>query len=331
LPSPFWKATTWCTSFRKRNNSSISRDSRMDPITGSTELEAVPVDWDRTKQARILGFALVSILPLAFLWLTMRALASTALENDTYSHIPLIPVVSLFLVYSERQRIFSRLSSGWKVGNSLLLAAAVCFALGKLNPWAGSMENELSVAMLATALAWAGAFALFFGANALRAASFPFLFLVFMIPIPEPLLSRTILFLQEQSANAAGLFFRISGIPVFREGFIFTLPGISIRVAEECSGIRSTLALLITAVLAGHLFLRTLWKKVLLCVLVFPFAILKNGLRIMVLSALAAYVNPGFLHGNLHKYGGMVFFAAGLVPLALILLLLQKTDAERTR
>jgi exosortase len=309
----------------------FSRDNLMDPITESTELKALPVEWDRAKQARILGFALVSILPLALVGFSMRELASTALENDTYSHIPLIPVVSLFLMYSERQRIFSRLSSGWRVGSSLLLAAAVFFVLAKSNLWAGNIENELSVAMLAAVLAWAGAFALFFGANALRAASFPFLFLVFMIPIPEPLLSRTIVFLQEQSANAAGLFFRISGIPVFREGFIFTLPGISIRVAEECSGIRSTLALLITAVLAGHLFLRTLWKKVLLCVLVFPFAILKNGLRIMALSALAAYVNPGFLHGNLHKYGGMVFFVTGLVPLALVLMLLQKTDTGRTR
>src|SRR5208282_917322 len=303
----------------------------MDPITESTELRALPVEWDRAKQARILGFALASILPLAFVWVTMRELASTTLENDTYSHIPLIPLVSLFLVYSERQRIFSRLSSGWKVGSSLLLAAAACFALGKLNPWGGNVENGLSVAMLATVLAWAGAFALFFGANALREASFPFLFLVFMIPIPEPLLSRTILFLQEQSANAAALFFRISGIPVFREGFIFTLPGVSIRVAEECSGIRSTLALLIMAVFAGHLFLRKLWKKVSLCVLVFPFAILKNGLLLMVLSALAAYVNPGFLHGKLHQYGGMGFFVAGLVPLALILMLLQRTEAGGTR
>ena len=303
----------------------------MDPITESTELRALPVEWDRAKQARILGFALASILPLAIVWVTMRDLASTTLENDTYSHIPLIPVVSLFLIYSERQRIFVRLSSGWKVGSSLLAAAAALFVLGKLNPWAGNIENGLSVAMLAAVLAWAGAFALFFGANALRAASFPFLFLVFMIPIPEPLLSRTILFLQEQSANAAALFFRIAGIPVFREGFIFNLPGISIRVAEECSGIRATLALLITAVLAGHLFLRKFWKKALLCVLVFPFAILKNGLRIMALSTLAAYVNPGFLHGNLHKYGGMVFFVAALVPLALILMLLQKTEAGGTR
>jgi exosortase len=299
----------------------------MEPIAQHTDLNAFPIEWDRARQRRIIGFAIISLLPLAFVWFSMRQLAASTLENDTYSHIPLIPAMSLYILYSERKRIFASLSSGWKVGCPLLVSALGCFVLAKTIAWEGT--NQLSMAMLGVVLAWAGAFALFFGTKALREASFPFLFLVFMIPIPEPLLSRTILFLQEQSANAAGLFFRISGIPVFREGFIFTLPGISIRVAEECSGIRSTLALLIMAVFAGHLFLRSLWKKVFLCVLVFPFAILKNGLRIMALSSLAAYVNPGFLHGNLHKYGGMVFFVTGLVPLALILIILQKTETKR--
>jgi len=301
----------------------------MDPAAESTTVRTLPLEWDRAKQARVIGFAVTSLLPLAFVWFSMKELAATTLENDTYSHIPLIPAISLFVLYSERQRIFARLSSGWKVGCALLLAAVTIFAVGSSAPFSGHKESGLSVAMLATVLAWAGAFALFFGAKALREASFPFLFLVFMIPIPEPLLGRSILFLQEQSANAAGLFFRIFGIPVFRDGFVFTLPGVSIRVAEECSGIRSTLALLIMAVLAGYLFLRSPWKKILLCVLVFPFAILKNGLRITTLSALAAYVDPGFLHGNLHKYGGMVFFVTGLVPLALILIILQKTEVKK--
>jgi len=291
----------------------------------------LPAYANRAFVVRLAGFALVSLLPLAVVWISMRELATTTLENDTYSHIPLIPAISLFLLYSERQRVFSRLSSGWRSGFGLLLAALACFALTKFVPALGSGENVLSMTMLATILAWAGAFALFFGPHALREARFPLLFLVFMIPIPPIVLERAIFYLQLQSANAASLFFKIFGVPVFREGFIFNLPGISIRVAEECSGIRSTLALLIMAVLAGHLFLRTPWKKVALCLLVFPFAILKNGLRITTLSVLAAYVNPDFLHGNLHKYGGMVFFAAGLVPLALILMAFQKTDFEKAR
>jgi exosortase len=120
--------------------------------------------------------------------------------------------------------------------------------------------------------------------------------------------------------------FKLSGVPFLRHGFDFALPGVTIRVAEECSGIRSTLALVIVAVLMCNLFLRTFWKQALFCALVVPIAVFKNGLRIFTLSTLAIYVNPGFLQGNLHRRGGIVFFLAALVPLAVALSVLHKTE-----
>ena len=292
----------------------------------SSESNETGAELARKNQARVLGFVLVSILPTALVWVSMRSLAAITLRSDTYSHIPLIPVVSFYLIFSERKRIFSQPSSGWKIGSLFLLGGAACFLFGQLNLWATAPQNVLSVEVLGIVLAWAGAFALFFGSKALRAASFPFLFLLFMIPLPEPFLRRTIFLLQEGSATVAELFFNLFGVPVFRQGFDFSLPGVVIRVAEECSGIRSTLALVIMSVLAGHLFLRKFWYKTILCLLVFPLAVFKNGLRIVTLSTLAVYVNAGFLHGRLHRYGGIVFFAAGLVPLALFLLLFQKNE-----
>lgn len=56
-----------------------------------------------------------------------------------------------------------------------------------------------------------------------------------------------------------------------------------------------------------------------LCLLVFPLSVFKNGLRIVTLSTLALYVDAGFLQGRLHQYGGMVFFAAAFIPLVLFL------------
>ena len=283
----------------------------------------------RTNQARVLGFVLVSILPVAFVWLSMRSLAAIMLRNDTYSHIPLIPVVSFFLIYSERAQIFSQVSSGWKVGSLFLLGGVVCFVFGQLNWLAMSLESALSIEALGIVLAWAGAFALFFGSKTLRAARFPFLFLLFMIPLPEPVLHRTIVLLQEGSSSVTAFLFNLIGVPVFRQGFDFTLPGVVIRVAEECSGIRSTLALVIMSVLAGHIFLRNIWNKIFLCLLVFPITVFKNGLRIVTLSTLAISVNPGFLHGRLHHFGGIVFFAAGLIPLALCLFWFQKIESAK--
>ena len=80
------------------------------------------------------------------------------------------------------------------------------------------------------------------------------------------------------------------------------------------------MALFITSILAGHFFLDRFWKKTVLAVVVFPVTVFKNGVRIITLSPLGAYVDPRFLTGGfLHKSGGFLFFipALGLLGLAL--------------
>ena len=265
----------------------------------------------------------MSIIPVAFVWASMRSLAAITLRSDIYSHIPLIPVVAFYLIYMERKRIFCQTSPGWKLGSILSIGGLACFVLGRLNLWDLARENVLSIETLGIVLAWAGTFAFFFGSKALRAALFPFLFLLFTVPIPEPFLSRVIFQLQEGSAGVAAFLFKLFGVPFLRHGFDFSLPGVTIRVAEECSGIRSTLVLFIMSVLAGHMFLRKFRYQTILCVLVFPLSLFKNGLRIVTLSTLAIYVDPSFLYGRLHQYGGIVLFATALVPLALFLSLFQ--------
>ncbi len=70
-------------------------------------------------------------------------------------------------------------------------------------------------------------------------------------------------------------------------------------------------------------------EAVLVCLLAVPLSVAKNGLRIATLSALAIYVDPSFLHGRLHQYGGMFFFAAAFVPLAVIFVLLGKGETRK--
>ncbi len=279
---------------------------------------------------RAIGFLPVAVLPIVLNLHLAKNLFTLVLASDTFSQIPLIPLVSLFFIYLNRRVVFSDLSFGWVLGASLITPGALAVATARFNMWQLILPNQVSLFTFGIVLIWIGAFALFLGTRAFRAACFPLLFLVFTIPIPEPLLSNLIAWLQNGSADVAEEFFRLGGVPYLRKDLVFDLPGVAIQVAEECSGIRSTLALLVTAVLASHLFLKTTWKRILLCLAVIPLAILKNGLRIMTLSALAVYVNPGFLHGNLHHHGGVVFFVLALVPLGLLMIWLQKSEYPKT-
>jgi exosortase/archaeosortase family protein len=101
----------------------------------------------------------------------------------------------------------------------------------------------------------------------------------------------------------------------------------SIEVAKECSGIRSSLGLFITSILGCHLFLRTRWKKFILLLSVFPITVLKNGIRIVTLSSLAIYVDEKFITQSfLHRSGGFIFYIPALFLLGLILWWLRKSE-----
>ena len=277
-----------------------------------------------------LCFGAVGLLPFALAWNLTKTLNTLVLSNDTFSQIPLIPLVSMYLIHGNRKVIFSDVSFEWITGSAILAPGIIFVIAARLSAGQLSPTNQASLFVLGVVIIWMGAFVLLFGSHAFRSASFPLLFLLFAIPIPEPILSHVISFLQKGSANAAEVFLKLAGIPYLRRDLVFDLPGVSIRVAEECSGIRSTLALLITTTLASYLFLRTGWRRMLLIFVVVPMALIKNGLRIAGLTLLSIYVNPGFLTGDLHRRGGVVFFIIALVPMGFLLILLERGERRRS-
>jgi exosortase len=166
---------------------------------------------------------------------------------------------------------------------------------------------------------------------AARAALFPLAFLLFMVPLPPILLAGVVGGLQRASAELSAAVFGLLGVPLYREGFVFALPGLTIEVAAECSGIRSFMALVVTSVLAVHLVLRRAWTRTTLLLLLAPLAVAKNAVRIVGLSLLAIHVDRGFVTGSaLHRYGGIPLFITALVVLAGLLALLVRAEGRAT-
>jgi exosortase/archaeosortase family protein len=62
---------------------------------------------------------------------------------------------------------------------------------------------------------------------------------------------------------------------------------------------------------------------------ILPLAVLKNGIRIVTLTLLAIHVDPGFLSGQLHHEGGIVFFLLSLAMLAPLLFILRRYEVAR--
>jgi len=261
-------------------------------------------------------------------WKPLWQLLQVSLSHDTYSHILLVPFITVALVLMRPQRLSALAKGSAALAAALILAAVLLAFLGwKYEPQL-LPGVPLALAILSLVLlVWAGVL-LVYGTHVLRSLLFPLLFLLLAVPAPQFVIDRLILWLQIGSADVTYLLFRVTGTPVLRQGFVFSVPIFTIEIATECSGIRSAVALMITCLLAGYLFLRSGWARIALLAAAVPVLVIKNGVRIVTLTLLSIYVDPGFLTGNLHREGGFLFFLIGLLILWPVLWWLQCIEAK---
>jgi exosortase C (VPDSG-CTERM-specific) len=249
------------------------------------------------------------------------------LRNDLYSHILLIPFISVYLVWLKRHDLAQDSKPARRF---VLFPLSVGLALlggywfGTYYGWKPSLYDYLALITLSFLSFLLSGCLVFLGKETLRAAAFPLALLIFTVPFPTLVRDGIDSFLQRGSADVAYALFRLSGMPVFRQGPEFQLPGFSLQVAPQCSGIHSSLVLFITSLLAGHLLLGRGWTRAVLVLAVIPLAMLRNGLRIFTLGELCVNVSPNMIHSNIHTHGGPIFFVLSLVPFFFLLLWLRK-------
>jgi len=271
------------------------------------------------------------ILLLAAFGQPLLALANYAAHSALHSHILLIPFVSAYLLYIRRDQLPRRYVADLPLGMALLAGGLGVLLFTYWLNFAGRAlaDNYYLVLLTLSFLCCLAAGGFFFlGRDWMRAAAFPVAYLIFMVPMPDAMADALESASKYASAEAANLFFHLSGTPFLRAGLVFQLPNITIEVAQECSGIRSSWVLFITSVLAANLFLKSSWRRVVLVALVIPLAILRNGFRIVVIGLLCVNLGPQMIHSVIHRHGGPVFFVLSLIPFLLLLWWLHKGEAR---
>lgn len=276
-------------------------------------------------------FATVAgVLTLGFSW-PLIELVRFALDSSLFSHVLLVPLISLYLVRQRWDRLSAAASRFSTAALLTILTGAASLAV-YWTVWRPDgmlpITDRLAVLTSAYLLLLIGTAWTFLGATVLRAWSFPLGFLVFMVPWPTGVIDGVEIALQYASAEAAAVLLRLSGTPFLREGLVFELPGLVIQVAQECSGVRSSYVLLITSVLAAHLLVRSPWRQWLLVLVVIPLGIARNGLRILTISLLCVHVSPELIDSPIHHRGGPIFFALSLVPFFVLLWWLRRKERQ---
>lgn len=319
--------------------------TRAPSVSTPDEPARTPREW------KLLGWC-TAILVLCFAW-PLYHLVRFSLGSDLYSHIPLIPFISGYLVWQQRRALFEiarrnvaaptrpsrsgpltglSIDAGWMT--AVLLAGGIgVLAVHAVLHFSGqfiALQDALVLSTAALLLLFAGLCTALVGHQMVRAMAFPLAFLVFMIPLPTAAMPAIENFLQHGSAAVAYALYVLAGTPVLREDLVFRLPGMALQIAPECSGIHSSLALLITSIIAGHFFLRSRVNRVLLAVAVIPLALLRNGFRVFVIGELCVHIDPSMIHSPIHHHGGPLFFALSLIPFGFLLWVLLRIERRRT-
>lgn len=282
----------------------------------------------RGLKARLAGLLVVGVLLCAFFGNYLYSLGQYAAENSLHSHILLVPFISGYLIYLQRGRFPRSYSSSPLCGALTFVIGAAALAF----TW--RMQSELSPGDFLSGIAFSFVTFLISGAFCslgrvwMASICFPIAFLYFLVPLPDAAVHGLETLLKLGSAEAAALFFSVSGIPVLRDGLVFQLPGITLEVAQECSGIRSSYVLFITSVIASYVLLKRPWRRAVLLAVVIPLAILRNSFRILVLGLLCVQIGPQMIHSVIHENGGPLFFGLSLLPLFLLLWWLRKGESK---
>jgi exosortase C (VPDSG-CTERM-specific) len=285
------------------------------------------------KTWRFWGGACFAVVLLAAFFLPLLELVNYVVGSQLYSYILLVPFVVAYLLYIRRDQLPKKYVADLPLAIVSLAAGLGVFGFSAWLDFVGrAPTNNDHLALLTLSFLCclvAGCF-FFLGRDWMRAAAFPLAYLIFMVPMPDAMADALESASKYASAEVANVLFHLSGTPVLRAGRVFQLPNITIEVAQECSGIRSSWVLLMTSILAANLFLKTSWRRIVIVALIIPLGILRNGFRILVIGLLCVNVGPQMIHSPIHTRGGPVFFVLSLIPFLLLLWWLRKSEI-RTR
>jgi exosortase C (VPDSG-CTERM-specific) len=283
--------------------------------------------WQRFK-----GMAIFAVVLIVLFARPLLGLLKFAPHAELYSHTLLIPFISAYLIWMKRDEVVPESKPNralailpLTIGAIVLISYRVALSRG----WTFETPDYLAVMIFAfLCFLLVGAF-VFVGARYLKSITFPVAFLFFSVPFPVAVRHAIEVFFEHGSAETAYRMLTLSRMPVFREGTYFKLPGFELNVAPACSGIHSSLILLITSLLAGYLFLRTPSRRWVLVLSVIPLALLRNGFRVFTLGQIGVRFDPFVLDSWLHHHGGIIFFLLSLIPFFLLLKYLLKSEVRK--
>ncbi len=253
----------------------------------------------------------MGILVLALYFSVIVELIHDWIIDENYSHGFLIPLVSAFFIWRERDRLRTRQRKSNGIGLAILILGLLLFIVASIG--AEFFTQRFSLLLVI------GGLLLYLGGRKITGdLLFPLLYLVFMIPVPYVFYYSVSFPLELLASRLTTAAVSSIGIPIIREGNILHLQNTTLQVVDACSGLRSLLSLSALSAALAYATQRTLVKGIILFLAAVPVAIGANILRLSLTAILASLYGERVAQGFLHQFSGVAVFAFAVVSLSLI-------------
>ncbi len=221
--------------------------------------------------------------------------------ETNYEHAKLIPFITAFLIWYERDKLRVAPISSSRWGWLFIAFGVLLFVAG-----ARTLQGRIGLTALPFLLF--GIVLYVCGKHVARILLFPIAFLFFMVPLNFLTQATTKLqFIETAAASAICNLLRISvytvgtTINAANESFHFTID-------EGCSGIRSLMAIAMLSAIYAHFTQNRLWKKLAIFAAAIVFAIIGNTGRLVSIMVMARFFGQDLAGGPYHWISGYLSF-----------------------
>ena len=244
--------------------------------------------------------------------------------SDEQAHGPIVLGIACWLIYRKWPHMWS-VSEGQptaRIGWVVLAVGLLLYAFGR---------SQAIILFEVGSVLWviAGTLLIMRGKVALKAQWFPLFFMLFMIPLPSPIVDALTLPMKTVVSYAAEHVLFWFGYPIARSGVILQIGPYQLLVADACAGLHTLFTLEAMGLLYLNLVQRdSMVRNVALALLIVPISLAANVVRVITLTLVTYHFGDEAGQGFLHGFAGIVLFITALLLIMGVDAVLQRTTGS---
>lgn len=248
------------------------------------------------------------LLAFAAMYLpTYFFLAETTWLKDENGHGPLILAMSFWLLWRDREALFTGPARPAPVAAFALLVPGVLGYVVGHSQGIDTLDAASQIVVLTAVLL------LLRGWGTVKLAWFPLFFLLFMVPLPGVMVQALTLPLKSAVSYLSEVILYAAGYPIGRSGVTLTVGPYQLLVADACAGLNS----MFTLESLGLFYMKLMnyqsrTRNTILAVMIIPISFVSNVIRVLALVLVTFHLGDEAGQGFLHGFAGMVLFSVAL-------------------